>query len=276
MRVGSLRLVLRVLFLALAASLLLSAGAPAASLPDYRCCFRLDTLMTGRLDTVFELPTAQNDTQQATWTFMTSELVVYDVTRGGPRLRRAFVRRGGPWPQTDGPGVAFGVGRVTTHDDVRGTCDLEDLSRVYTAAPNLMTRFFKGQSGRFLRVEVGRAVADIGGRADRACDTTQHGVRTGPLDGLSAGGPTSHLLVPPTRAKLETLGSLKIRRVRRFGKEVVHNPILSGTSPHKTTGFVLVELCLTHISPARVKPEAAKIRALVGKPPTRVSTLRCR
>src|ERR671912_1407405 len=104
MRVGSLRLVLRVAFLALVVSLLLSAGAPAASLPDYRCCFRLDTLMTGRLDTVFELPTAQNDNQQATWTFMTTELVVYDVTAGGPRLPRAWApRRGGPAPGR-GPG----------------------------------------------------------------------------------------------------------------------------------------------------------------------------
>ena len=275
MRVGSLRLVLRAAFLALVVSLLLSAGAPAASLPDYRCCFRLDTLMTGRLDTVFELPTAQNDNQQATWTFMTTELVVYDVTAGGPRLRRAWARRGGAWPRTDGPGVAFGVGRVTTHDDVRGTFDLEDSSRVYTVAPNLMTRFYIGPNGRFLRIEVGRAVADTGARADRACDTTQHGVRTGPLDGLSAGGPTSHLLVPPTRAKFGSLTSHKIRRVRRFGKEVIHNPILSGTSPHKTTGFVLVELCLTHVAPTRVKSEAAKIRALAGKEPRRVGSLRC-
>jgi hypothetical protein len=164
---------------------------------------------------------------------------------------------------------------VTTHDNVRGTCDLEDSSRVYTVAPNLMTRFYKGPNGRFLRVEVGRAVADIGGRADRACDTTQHGVRTGPLDGLSAGGPTSHLLVPPTQARFATLESLKIRRLRRFGRDVVHNPILSGTSPHKTTGFVLVEVCLTYVSPARVKSEAARIRALVGKPPGRVTSLRC-
>ena len=276
MRVGSLRLVLGVAFLALAASLLLASGAPAASSVDYRCCFRLDALMTGRLDTEFELPTAQNDDQQATWTFMTSELVVYDVTRRGPRLRRATARRGGPWPQTDGPGVAFGVGRVTTHDDVRGTCDVEDSSRVYTVAPNLMTRFYKGRNGRFLRVEVGRAVAEIGGKADRACDTSQHGVRTGPLDGLSAGGPTSHLLVPPSRARLTTLEAHEIRRVRRFGKEVTHNPILSGTSPHKTTGFVLVELCLTHVPPTRVKAEAAKIRALAGKEPRRVTSLRCR
>src|SRR5215204_623578 len=276
MRRGSVRLVLRVVFLVVAASLLLSAGAPAASLPDYRCCFRLDALMTGRLDTVYELPTSAADDQQATWTFRTSELVVYSVTNGVPRLRRAFARRGGPWPQTDGPGVAFGVGRVTTHDDRRGTCDLTDSSRVYTSAQNLMTRFYNGPNGRFLRVEVGRAVADIGGKADRTCDTTQHGVRTGPLDGLSAGGPTSHLLIPPTRAKFATIDAHKIRRVRRFGKEVVHNPILSGTSPHTTTGFVLIELCIRHVAPARVKSEAAKIRALAGKPPARVSSLRCR
>jgi hypothetical protein len=206
---------------------------------------------------------------------MTSELVVYSVTGSTPRLRRASARRGGPWPSTDGPGVAFGVGRVTTHNNGRVACDSEDSSRVYTVAPNLMTRFYKGPNGRFLRVEVGPAVSDIGAKADRACDETQHGVRTGPLDGLSAGGPTSHLLVPPTRAKFATLESLKVRRVRRFGKDVVHNPIMSTLIPHKTTGFVLVELCLTYVGPARVKSEAAKIRALAGKAPKRVSTLRC-
>jgi hypothetical protein len=148
------------LFLALAASLMLSAGAPAASLPDYRCCFRLDALMTGRLDTVYDdKPGKPSDDEQATWTFMTSELVVYSITGTGPRFRRASARRGGPWPQTDGPGVAFGVGRVTTHDGGRVACDSEDSSRVYTVAPNLMTRFYKGPRGRFLRVEVGRAVS---------------------------------------------------------------------------------------------------------------------
>ena len=275
MRAGSLRLVLRVLFLGLSASLLLSAGAPAATSPDYRCCFRLDALMTGRLDTVYESASAPSDDEQATWTFMTSELVVYSVTGGAPRLRRTYTRRGGPWPQTDGPGVAFGVGRVTTHDDGRIECDYTDSSRLYTNAPNLMTRFYKGPSGRFLRVEVGRAVSDIGSQADRACDQTHHGVRTGPLDGLSAGGPTSHLLVPPTRTKFATLRSLKLRRVRSFGKDVVHNPILGTLIPHKTTGFVLVELCITFVSPSRVKSEAAKIRALAGKEPKRVSSLQC-
>jgi hypothetical protein len=275
MGVGSLRLVLRVVFLALAASLLLSAGAPAASLPDYRCCFRIDALMTGQLDTIYSGPSTPSDDEQATWTFMTSELVVYDVTAGGPRLRRAFTRRGGPWPQTDGPGVAFGMGRVTTHEDGRVLCDFLDSSRVYTSARNLMTRFYKGPQGRHLRVEVGSAVADIGAKADRTCDETHHGVRTGPLDGLSAGGPTSHLLVPPTARQFATFRTRKLRRVRRFGKDVKHNPILSTLIPHTTTGFVLVELCLTHVSPARVKAEAAKIRGLAGKEPTRVSSLRC-
>ena len=206
MRVGSLRLVLRVGFLALAASLLLSAGAPAASLPDYRCCFRVDALMTGQLDTIYDdLPGKPSDDERASFTFMTSELLVYSVTGGRPHLRRAFTRRGGSWPQSDGPGVAFGVGRVTTHTGGRVACDVEDSSRVYTSAPNLMNRMFKGVQGLHLRVEVGQGVADIGGKADRACDETQHGVRTGPLDGLSAGGPTSHLLVPPTRAQWATL-----------------------------------------------------------------------
>ena len=53
------------------------------------------------------------------------------------------------------------------------------------------------------------------------------------------------------------------------------DPILSTLIPHKTTGFVLVELCITHVSPNRVKSEAARIRALVGKEPKRVSSLRC-
>ena len=276
MRVGSFRLVLRVVFLALAASLLLSAGAPAAGLPDYRCCFRIDALMTGQLDTVYDnVPGKPSDDERATFTFMTSELLVYSVVGARPQLRRAFTRRGGPWPQSDGPGVAFGVGRVTTHDARQGTCDVEDSSRAYTSAPNLMNRFYKGAQGTHLRVEVGQGVADIGGKADRACDETQHGVRTGPLDGLSAGGPTSHLLVPPTRAQFATLKTKKLSRERRFGRDVKHNPILSSLIPHKTTGFVRVEVCIRYVSPQRVKSEAAKIRALVGKEPRRVSSLRC-
>jgi hypothetical protein len=276
MRVGSLRLALRVTFLALAASLLLSAGAPAAGLPDYRCCFRIDSLMTGRLDTVYDdLPGKPSDDERATFTFMTSELLVYSFPGGRPHLRRAFTRRGGPWPATDGPGVAFGVGRVTTHTGGRVACDVEDSSRVYTSAPNLMNRMYKGKEGLHLRVEVGQGVADIGGKADRACDETQHGVRTGPLDGLSAGGPTSHLLVPPTRAQFTTLRTKMLSRERRFGRDVKHNPILSTLIPHKTTGFVRVEVCIRYIAPQRVKSEAAKIRALVGKEPARVATLRC-
>jgi hypothetical protein len=276
MRVGSLRLVLRVVFLALAASLLLAAGAPAASSPDYRCCFRLDALMTGRLDTVYDdLPGKPSDDERATFTFMTSELLVYSITGARPQLRRASTRRGGPWPQTDGPGVAFGVGRVTTHTGGRVACDVEDSSRVYTSAPNLMNRIYRGAQGLHLRVEVGQGVADIGGKADRACDETQHGVRTGPLDGLSAGGPTSHLLVPPTRAQFATFKAKKLSRVRRFGRDVKHNPILSTLIPHKTTGFVRVEVCIRYVGPQRVKSEAAKIRSLIGKEPTRVSSLRC-
>lgn len=276
MRVGSLRLALRVAFLALAASLLLSAGAPAAGLPDYRCCFRIDALMTGRLDTVYDdLPGKPSDDERATFTFMTSELLVYSFTGGRPHLRRAFTRRGGTWPATDGPGVAFGVGRVTTHTGGRVACDVEDSSRVYTSAPNLMNRMYKGKEGLHLRVEVGQRVADIGGKADRACDETQHGVRTGPLDGLSAGGPTSHLLVPPTRTQWATLKTKKLSRERRFGRDVKHNPILSSLIPHKTTGFVRVQVCIRHVTPQRVKSEAAKMRALVGKEPTIVTTLRC-
>ena len=148
MRVGSLRLVLRVCFLALAASLLLSAGAPAASVTDYRCCFRVDALMTGQLNTVYDdLPGKPSDDERASFTFMTSELLVYSVTGARPHLRRAFTRRGGPWPQTDGPGVAFGVGRVTTHTGGRVACDVEDSSRVYTSAPNLMNRMLQGRAG---------------------------------------------------------------------------------------------------------------------------------
>lgn len=146
--------------------------------------------MTGRLDTVYDdVPGKPSDDEQATWTFMTSELVVYSVTGRGPTLRRASTRRGGPWPQTDGPGVGFGVGRVTTHDDRRVACDSEDSSRV--------------------------------------------------------------------------------------SRDVVHNPIMSTLIPHKTTGFVLVEPCFTYVGPTRVKAEAAKIRALAGKQPLRVSSLRC-
>ena len=184
MRVGSLRLVLRVVFLALAASLLLSAGAPAASLPDYRCCFRIDALMTGQLDTVYDdAPGKPSDDERASFTFMTSELLVYSFTGGRSHLRRAFTRRGGPWPQTDGPGVAFGVGRVTTHTGGRVACDVEDSSRVYTSAPNLMNRIYKGagastsesRSGRESPTSAGRWT----GRATRRNTASERGLSTG-------------------------------------------------------------------------------------------------
>ena len=184
MRVGSPRLVLRVVFLALAASLLLSAGAPAASLPDYRCCFRVDALMTGSsTPSTTTLPGKPSDDERASFTFMTSELLVYSVTGGRPHLRRAFTRRGGPWPQTDGPGVAFGVGRVTTHTGGRVACDVEDSSRVYTSAPNLMNRFYKGargstsesRSGRELPTSAGKRT----GRATRRNTASERALSTG-------------------------------------------------------------------------------------------------
>ena len=159
---------------------------------------------------------------------MTSELLVYSFTGGRPHLRRAFTRRGGPWPATDGPGVAFGVGRVTTHTGGRVACDVEDSSRLYTSAPNLMNRMYKGKEGLHLRVEVGQGVADIGGKADRACDETQHGVRTGPLDGLSAGGPTSHLLVPAHAGSVcdaqdeEALARAQVRQRRQAQPDSQH------------------------------------------------------
>ena len=142
MRVGSLRLVLRVAFLALAASLLLASGAPAASSVDYRCCFRLDAVMTGRLDTVYDdLPGKPSDDERASFTFMTSELLVYSFAGGRRHLRRAFTRRGGPWPQ-NGPGRSPARDTSTRNSIVSSPecapwCDvLFALSRVCCTAAN--------------------------------------------------------------------------------------------------------------------------------------------
>ena len=53
--------------------------------------------MTGQIDTVYDnLPGKPSDDERASFTFMTSELLVYSVTGSRPHLRRAFTRRGGP------------------------------------------------------------------------------------------------------------------------------------------------------------------------------------
>ena len=272
MRVGSLRLVLRVVFLALAASLFAVRRRAAASVPDYRCCFRIDALMTGQIDIYDNLPGKPSDDERASFTFMTSELLVYSFTGSRPHLRRAFTRRRGTWPQTDGPGVAFGVGRVTTHDASRGACDVEDSSRLHERAepdePHVQGRArtppqSRGRAGsRRHRRESGPGLRR---------DPTRR--EDGPLDGLSAGGPTSHL-VPPTRAQWATLKTKKLSRVRRFGKDVKHNPILSTLIPHKTTGFVRVELHQVRRSATGSSPRRRR-SGLSSARPTRVSSLRC-
>ena len=272
-RVSLLALVLTAVLVGGALASLHTDAARAADekLPSYRCCFRIDTLMTGRLDTVFE-PVVQSAPQRATWTFRNSELVTYSVTSAGPRIRRAWARKGGPWPGSDGPGVSFGVARVT-----RGSCDKEDSSRVWTNAPNLMSRYYRSPQRRsFVLVEPGRAVADIGIAADEACDETQHGVRTGPLDGLDIGGATSHLMAMPTQRQLTTRRRVEVRRRLVMGRDVAHEEDFSGPLPHDTTGFSLVEVCFTYVPPNRVKAEAARIRALVGKAAAPIAALACR
>ena len=272
-RVSLLALVLSAVLVAGVAASLRTDAARAAEekLPSYRCCFRIDTLMTGRLDTVFD-DVVLSAPQHTSWTFRNSELVTYSMTTAGPRIRRAWARKGGAWPRSDGPGISFGVGRVT-----RGTCDKEDSSRVWTDAPNLMSRYYRSPQRRnYVLVEPGRAVADIGMAADEACDETQHGVRTGPLDGLDIGGATSHLLAMPTQRQLTTRTHVKLHRRLVMGRDVDHEEDFSGPLPHDTTGFSLVEVCFTYVPPGRVKAEAARIRALVGHAPTPVSSLACR
>ena len=95
-RVSLLALVLSAVLVAGVAASLRTDAARAADekLPSYRCCFRIDTLMTGRLDTVFE-DVVLSAPQHATWTFRNSELVTYAMTGAGPRIRRAWARKGG-------------------------------------------------------------------------------------------------------------------------------------------------------------------------------------
>jgi hypothetical protein len=144
---------------------------------------------------------------------------------------------------TDGPGVSFGVGRVT-----RGTCDKEDSSRVWTDAPNLMSRYYRSPQRRsYVLVEPGHGISDIGTAADEACDETQHGVRTGPLDRLDIGGATSHLLAMPTQRQLTSRTHVKLHRRLVMGRDVDHEEDFSGPLPHDTTGFSLVEVCFTYV-----------------------------
>ena len=100
-RISLLALVLSAVLVAGVAASLRTDAARAAEekLPSYRCCFRIDTLMTGRLDTVFD-DVVLSAPQHATWTFRNSELVTYAMTGSGPRIQRAWARKGGPWPRT--------------------------------------------------------------------------------------------------------------------------------------------------------------------------------
>ena len=253
----------------------LAAGAPAASSPDYRCCFRLDALMTGRLDTVFDdLPGKPSDDEQATWTFMTSELVVYDVTRGGQRVRRASARRGGPWPQTDGPGVAFGVGRVTTHTAGRVACDSEYSSRVYTVAPNdavlpgAERTLPPGRGGprrlRHRRESRPRVRRDAARRQDRPARWAQR--RWADL------APARPTLANDARdaRDADAAAHPEVRQGRRPQPDHEH------ADPTRDDGPRARGALSHNVRRTRVTSEAAKIRALAGKEPRRVGTLPCR
>lgn len=63
------------------------------------------------------------------------------------------------------------------------------------------------------------------------------------------------------------------RTASSFDDDHPHDP---GTRPHDQVGGMRVDACFRYVSPARLRVETAKIRALVGKKPSAARTLPCR
>ena len=276
MRVGSLRLVLRVVLPRARGVSLAVRRRTGRSLTDYRCCFRIDALMTGRLDTVYDdLPGKPSDDERASFTFMTSELLVYTFTGGrpapAPRVRaprravaadRRSGRRVRRWPRDDAHRWARRVRRRGLEPRVHERAE-PDEPHVQGRARTPSQSRGRASSRRHRRKGTGR-VTRRNTASEQAHSTGS--VRAGRRHTCSS---------RPRELSSRRFKTKKLSRVRSFGKDVKHNPILSTLIPHKTTGFVRVEVCIRHVTPQRVRPRRAKIRALVGKEPTRVTSLRC-
>jgi hypothetical protein len=252
--------------LALAGDTLAAETSPTAA----RCCFRVDVLVQAELDTIFNSTRVGGMVghQEALVTYRDVELLTLSAEGA---LRRA----------NGGPTVAFGkalvkneIGEVLPDQTYRyiAKCNKAQSTKTYRPESRQLVRFANGDAARLL-VQAGRAARTAAAAADKGCDRTGHGIATKDLDGLSPGGAASVLVTAPTAAIF--LGGKVFRAAHRisFDDDHPHDP---GSRPHDEVGGMTVNLCFRYISPGRVKAEAAKIRALVGKPPPASRTLPCR
>lgn len=252
--------------LALAGDTLPADAAPAAS----RCCFRVDTLVQAELDVIFNSTRVGGMVghQEALVTYRDVELLTLSADG---QLRRA----------NGGPGIAFGkalvkneIGEVRPDLTYRyiAKCNKSQSTNTYRADARALVRFAAGDSTRLV-VQAGRAARAAAAAADKGCDRTGHGISAGNLDGLSPGGASSVVVTAPTAATF--LGARVFRAALRisFDDDHPHDP---GTLPHDQVGGMTADVCFRYVSPGRLKAEAAKIRALVGKKPPASRTLPCR
>ena len=252
--------------LALAGDTLAAEAAPAAS----RCCFRAEVLVQAELDTIFNSTQVGGMVghQEALVTYRNVELLT--VSADGT-LRRA----------SGGSGVSFGkalvkneIGEVLPDQTYRyiAKCNKSQTTQTYKGEARQLVRFAAGESTRLV-VQAGRAGRAAAAAADKGCDRTGHGIATSNLDGLSPGGAASVVVTAPAAATF--MGAKVFRAAHRisFDDDHPHSP---GTRPHDIVGGMTVDVCFRYVSPARLKAEAAKIRALVGKKPSAARTLPCR
>jgi hypothetical protein len=252
--------------LALAGDTLAAEAAPSAA----RCCFRVDTLVQAELDVIFNSTQVGGMVghQEALVTYRDVELLT--LTADG-RLRRA----------SGGPAIAFGkalvkneIGEVLPDQTYRyiAKCNRSRSTNTYRPESRGLVRFADAEATKLV-VQAGRAARAAAAVADRGCDRTGHGIATGDLDGLSPGGAGSVLVNAPTAPTFASARVFRAAHRISFDDDHPHDP---GTRPHDQVGGMTVDLCFRYVSPARVKAEAAKIRALVGKKPSASRTLPCR
>ncbi len=251
--------------LALAGDTLAAESAPAAS----RCCFRVDTLVQAELDTIFNSTRVGGMVghQEALVTYRTVELLTLSADG---TLRRA----------NGGPGIAFGkalvkneIGEVLPDQTYRyiAKCNKSQTTTTYRADSRALVRFADGDPTRLV-VQAGRAARAAAAAADKGCDRTGHGIASN-LDGLSPGGAATVVVIaPPTATFMSTKAFRAAHRIS-FDDDHPHDP---GTLQHDQVGGMTANLCFRYVSPTRLKAEAAKIRALVGKKPSAARTLPCR
>ena len=272
MSARQLRLVARVVLvtmigvLALAGDTFAAEKASAAS----RCCFRVDTLVQAELDTIFNSTRVGGMVghQEALVTYRSVELLVLSADG---TLRRA----------NGGAGIAFGkaqvkneIGEVLPDQTYKylAKCNKTRTTTTYRAESRALVRSSAGDGTRLV-VQAGRAARAAAAAADKACDRTGHGIAAGDLDGLSPGGAGTVTVTAPAPAAF--LGTQTFRASHRisFDDDHPHDP---GTLQHELVGGMTANLCFRYVSPARLKAEAAKIRALAGKKPSAARTLPCR